>query len=147
MLHWLRTHLDHRPWWMNVLMFICVLMAGIYVPWDFFFKPVARDSEVWFGIVLHGWVAKATEPLHWVIYAAGTYGFWRMRSWMWPWAAVYAAQLAIATLVWNVAYVGGPRGWVAGVVSFVPCAVVAVALWRAGGVVGTGRARLAGGCG
>jgi hypothetical protein len=34
------------------------------VAWDFFVKPVAHDAEVWFGIVLSGWAAKLTEPLH-----------------------------------------------------------------------------------
>ena len=89
------------------LMFFCAYMAFIYMPWDFFVKPVARDAEAWFGFLLHGWAAKLTEPMHWAIYAAGAYGFWRMRTWMWPWAAVYAARSRFGMLVWNVVYVGG----------------------------------------
>lgn len=90
-----------RPWWMNALFAFCGFMTFVYMPWDFFWKPVAQDEEVWFGILLHGWAAKATEPLHWAIYAAGAYGFWKMRAWMHPWAAVYVAQIAIGMLVWG----------------------------------------------
>ncbi|MDG1204974.1 MAG: hypothetical protein P8N51_06345, partial [Pseudomonadales bacterium] len=28
-------------------------------------------------------------------------GFWKMRSWMWPWAAVYSFQVVIAMVVFN----------------------------------------------
>jgi short-subunit dehydrogenase len=116
---------------MNALLVFCAYMSFVYVPWDFLAKPVASDEEVWFGVVLHGWAAKATEPLHWVLYAAGTYGFWRMRPWMWPWAAVYAAQIAIAMALWPLLEFGGPRGLLLGAASFVPFAALTVALWRA----------------
>ena len=46
---WLKDVLQGRPWWMNVLMIFSAYMALIYVPWDFFVKPVAEDHEVWFG--------------------------------------------------------------------------------------------------
>jgi short-subunit dehydrogenase len=128
---WLRERLQQRPWWMNALMVFCAYMAAVHMPWDIFVKPVAVDAEAWFGFLLHGWWAKLSEPLHWAIYAAGAYGFWRMRSWMWPWAAVYAAQVALGMFVWNVVYVGGARGWVGGLLSAVPLAVIAVALWNA----------------
>ena len=72
-----------------------MFMAVIYMPWDFFLKPVARDEQVWFGIMFRGWAAKLAELAHWAIYAAGAYGFWHMRTWMWPWAALYAAQVAV----------------------------------------------------
>ncbi len=74
----------------------------LYMPFDVFVKPLASDHEIWFGIALHGWWAKATEPLHWLIYAAGARGFWKMKGWMWPWAALYSAQVTVAMLVWNV---------------------------------------------
>ena len=128
---WWRERLDRRPWWMNLAMLFCAYMAGLYMPWDIFVKPVAHDAEAWFGLLLHGWAAKLTAPVHWFIYAAGAYGFWRMRRWMWPWAAVYVAQVAIGMLVWSVVYIGGLRGWVAGVASTVPFALLAAALWRA----------------
>lgn len=90
-----------RPWWANALLIFCAFMAFIYTPWDLFVKPVARDQEVWFGFVLTGWWAKATEPLHWAIYGAFTYGLWKMRPWMRFWGTVYVAQIAIAMVVWG----------------------------------------------
>jgi len=77
-------------------------MTFIYMPFDFFLKPVADDEEIWFGFTLTGWWAKATEPLHWLIYGLGAYGFWKMKTWMWPWASVYVAQIVIAMFVWNI---------------------------------------------
>jgi uncharacterized protein len=131
MANWWRERMSRRPWWMNALMVFCGYMALFYMPWDIFVKPVAHDAEAWFGFLLRGWAAKVTEPLHWAIYAAGAYGFWRMRPWMWPWAALYAAEVALGMLVWNIAYVGGARGWLGGGLSFAPLAAVAVVLWRA----------------
>jgi len=117
-----------RPWWMNLIWFFCIYMTFIYLPFDLFIKPVAEDQEVWFGFMLTGWAAKLTAPLHWAIYAAGAYGFWKMRWWMWPWAAIYVAQIALSMGVWSLL---DPRGgpWI-GVVSMALMAVPAVALWR-----------------
>lgn len=128
-----RAELAKRPHWMNALFLFCLYMTFIYMPYDLLWKPVQRDVEVWFGWALHGWAAKATEPLHWALYAAGAYGFWKMRHWMWPWASVYTAQVAIGMLVWSGLYRGGARGWTLGAVSFVVFAALAVALWRARG--------------
>jgi hypothetical protein len=126
-----RAVLDRRPLWMNALMAFCAYMTFVYVPWDFLMKPVAEDAEAWFGFLLHGWAAKATEPLHFAIYAAGTYGFWHMRPWMWPWAAVYVAQIAIGMMVWALLFWGGAKGVAVGLASGVPLAAIAVALRRA----------------
>ena len=119
-----------RPWWMNLLFYFCVYMTFLYMPFDMFIKPVHEDEEIWFGFTLHGWWAKATEPLHWLIYGLGAYGFWKMREWMWPWAAVYAAQVAIAMFVWNIVTptgAGPVKGAIAGLVFCLPV----IALWRA----------------
>ena len=97
---------------------------------DLFLKPVAEDHEIWFGFSLTGWWAKATEPLHWAIYAAGAYGFWRMRSWMWPWASVYAGQVVIAMIVWNLIDDNG-GGIVAASIAGAIFSVPMVALWLA----------------
>ena len=91
-----------RPWWMNLIFYFCLYMTFIYLPFDLFLKPVEGDEEIWFGFTLTGWWAKATEPLHWLIYGLGAYGFWRMKTWMWPWASVYAAQVVIAMFIWNI---------------------------------------------
>ena len=53
-----------RAWWMSLLFYFCLYMTFIYLPFDFFLKPVAEDEEIWFGFTLTGWWAKATEPLH-----------------------------------------------------------------------------------
>ena len=119
-----------RCWWMNLMFLFCLYMTFIYLPFDLFLKPVAEDEEVWFGFTLHGWWAKATEPLHWLIYAAGAYGFWKMKPWMWPWAAVYVAQVSLAMLLWNLLDPRG-SGWLAGSVAAAVLLVPTVALLRA----------------
>lgn len=128
---WWRDRMARRPGWMNALLVFCLFMAIVYVPWDFLMKPVAQDEEVWLGVRLHGWLAKATEPVRWWIYAALAYGFWRMRRWMWPWAAVYVAQVAVAMLVWSLLYVESEWRVVAGVVTALPFVALAIALLRA----------------
>jgi hypothetical protein len=128
---WLREGLGRRPTWMNALLGFCAYMTFVYVPWDFLAKPVAEDAEIWFGVPLHGWAAKATEPLHLALYAAGTWGFWHMRRWMWPWASVYAAQVAIGMVVWSLWAFDGARAAGTAVATGAPIAAIAVALWRA----------------
>ena len=126
----LTHHWQRRPWWMNLLMGFCLYMTFIYMPFDIFYKPVADDEEVWFGITLHGWPAKLTAPLHWLIYGAGAYGFWHMKRWMWPWAAVYSAQVVIAMFVWNLL---DPRGGgvSSGAIAAAVFLIPTIALWRA----------------
>jgi short-subunit dehydrogenase len=80
--------------------------------------------------MLRGWGAKLTEPLHWAIYAAGFFGFYRMRAWMWPWAAAYGASVALGMLVWPLLYQPS-HGFVLGLIGFVPFALLARALWQA----------------
>ena len=96
-----------RPWWMSFIFYFCLYMTFIYLPFDLFLKPVEVDQEIWFGFTLTGWWAKATEPLHWIIYGLGSYGFWRMKIWMWPWAGFYLAQITISMFVWNILNDGG----------------------------------------
>lgn len=125
----LRHQLTCRPWWMTALMLFCGYMAFIYVPWDFLSKPVADAEEVWFGIMLTGMAAKATEPLHLAIYLAGAIGFWRMSLKLHPWAALYVLQVAIAMFVWNLLNDGG-RGITSGLLIALPFVGLAYALWR-----------------
>ena len=127
----MNLELGARPWWMNAVFAFCLFMTLLYLPYDLFWKPVASDAEVWFGLPLHGWAAKATEPLHWAIYAAGAFGFWKMRAWMHPWAALYTAQVAIGMLVWALtdARTDG-RGLALGVPPFLAFGALAWQLWR-----------------
>ena len=57
------------------MMLFCFYMALVYVPWDFFVKPIEGDQEVWFGYMLTDWDAKRAAIPHWIIYAAGAWGF------------------------------------------------------------------------
>lgn len=124
--------LTGRPRWANALLVFVAFMTFVYTPWDLFFKPVAQDQEVWFGFLLTGWAAKATAPLHWAIYAAFTWGLWKMRPWMRFWGALYIVQIAIGMLVWNLLDVRGSI--LGGIVSGLVFAWLAVAYWRAGRV-------------
>ena len=119
-----------RPWWMTGLLVFCALMALAYEPFDLFWKPVERDQEVWLGFMLTGWAAKATEPVHWAIYAAGTWGFWKMRAWMHPWAAVYSASVALGMVIWGARDLRPHSLWV-GLAGFASFAALTAALWRA----------------
>jgi len=116
-----------RPWWMSLMFYFCVFMTVIYLPYDLFFKPVMEDQEIWFGFTLTGWWAKATEPLHWLIYGLLAYGFWRMKSWMWPWASAYVAQIVIAMFVWNMLNDGN---LIAAFGSALIFSIPLIALWR-----------------
>ncbi len=126
-----------RPWWANALLAFCAFMTFIYTPWDLFVKPVAQDQEVWFGFVLRGWAAKATAPLHWLIYGAFTYGLWKMRPWMRFWGTVYAAQVAIAMVVWGLLDERGSL--VMAAASGVLFGWLTLQFWRAGEVFESGR--------
>ena len=95
---WLNCVFAGRPAWMNALMVFCAFMAFVYVPWDFFVKPVAEDQEVWLGVMFTGAAAKFGEPLHWAIYAAGAHGFYRKSHWMWPWASMITPDPRLCTV-------------------------------------------------
>lgn len=128
---WIRHQLSRRPGWMTVLMLFCAYMALFYMPWDLLVKPVAVDEEVWFGVRFHGAWAKLLEIPHWFVYAAGMVGFFRMRSWMWPWAAVYAGQVAFSMLVWPMLYAGGAGSIVVGLVAGGFFLLPTLGLWNA----------------
>jgi hypothetical protein len=129
----LRDDWGTRPWWMSLMFYFCVYMTFVYMPFDIFVKPVGLDDEVWFGLTLHGWYAKMTEPLHWLIYGLGAYGFWKMKSWMWPWASIYLLQIVIAMFVWNQLDPRG-AGVIAGLISAGLFSIPLVAMIRARGI-------------
>ena len=133
MAEWLRHQWSRRPWWMNLMLLFCAWMALVYVPWDLFVKPVAVDEEVWFGIRFHGWAAKLLAVPHWAVYAAGLVGFWGLHRWMHPWAAVYAAQMTLAMIVWQLLYVEGDKRFVFAGASGAVFGALTWLLWRARG--------------
>jgi hypothetical protein len=118
-----------RPWWITGLGAFCLLLLVVSIPRDLFF-PAYRDVEVWLGFELAGWPARLTAPLHWAIFAAGAWGFWKLRRWMWPWASVYVFYVAISHLVWSEVSANG-RGWPIGLAQALGLSIVAVILWRA----------------
>ena len=126
----IRTLLAGRPWWMNALMLFCFYMTFVYVPWDLFIKSVDVDQEVWFGVMFTGWMAKVMTIPHWVVYAAGAYGFWKMSRWMWPWAAAYVAQIAIGMLVWSLLELSGWRALLGGLIPFAAFGSLTWLLWN-----------------
>jgi len=139
---WLRERTAGRPGWMNALLLFCAFMAFVYCPWDLLVKPAAIDEEVWFGIRFEGAWAKLLGIPHWIVYAGMTYGFWRMRPWMHPWAAVYWAQVAIGMLVWPLLYVKGTGSLLVGLVAFAAFGALTHALWQARPLFQRGRAPL-----
>jgi short-subunit dehydrogenase len=118
---------------MNAMLLFCAWMALVYVPWDLFVKPVAVDEEVWFGIRFHGWAAKLLAIPHWAVYAAGMIGFWGLYRWMHPWAAVYAAQMTLAMVVWPLLYVESGWRYVNAVAAGGVFGWITLVLWRARG--------------
>lgn len=130
---WIRHQWLRRPWWMNLMLLFCAWMALVYVPWDLFVKPVAVDEEVWFGVRFHGWAAKLLAVPHWAVYAAGLVGFWGLQRWMHPWAALYAAQMTFAMVVWPLLYVESDWRYVNAVAAGAVFGWLTWVLWRARG--------------
>ena len=90
-----------RPWWMTLVLGLCLFGTFLYLPYDLFFTPLAAAEEVWFGVTLRGWAAKAGEVAHWIVYAVGAWGLWHMRPWFRIAAGLYLLQVAIAHVVWS----------------------------------------------
>jgi len=114
---------------MNGLLVFCAFMTFLYVPWDIFIKPLSQDQEVWFGFMFTGWSAKVGAVLHWCVYGAGTWGFWKMRAWMHPGAALYVLQIALGMLIWSTNSVQG-SGVTSGLLVALPFVALAIFLLR-----------------
>ena len=125
----IKQQFDLRPIWMNGLFAFCAYMTFIYLPWDIFLKPLNEDQEVWFGILFTGWAAKFGGLLHWVVYGAATYGYWKMSRWMPPWAVAYMLQVALGMLIWSLLD-GRGGGLIAGAVASAFFMVLAALTWR-----------------
>ena len=119
-----------RPLWMNGLFLFCVYMTFVYLPWDVLIKPLAEDQEVWFGILFTGWAAKAGGVLHWLVYGAGTWGYFRMKRWMHPWATIYILQIALGMFVWTLLDDRG-GGLLPAAIAAAVFAAIAFLSWRA----------------
>ena len=130
MREWLYDVFRERPWWMSATMVFCAFMAFIYMPWDIFWKPVAEDQEVWFGILFTGFWAKVLALPHWFIYCAAVYGFRRRRPWMAFWAAAYTAQVAFGIYLWTAIETGGFSGIIVGLFPAIPFIGLTYAFWN-----------------
>lgn len=128
---WFGREIKTRPWWMNVLFLFCFFMTFIYCPWDVFMKPVSIDQEVWFGVMFHGAAAKVLAVPHWFVYVAGYLGFKKMSFWMWPWASIYVAQVAISFSIWPLLYTDDPRRVLYSVVGGLSFLFLSASLWKA----------------
>jgi hypothetical protein len=103
-----------QPGWMTVGAVLCAATVVVSVFRDLFL-PASREVEVWLGLELTGWIAYATAPLHWAIFAVGAWAFWTGRPWIAPAAAGYLFYAAFSHLVWSEASPHG-RGWPIGLV-------------------------------
>jgi hypothetical protein len=103
-----------QPGWMSVLAALCAATVVVSVVRDLFF-PASQAVEVWFGFEITGWLALATAPIHWVIFATAAWAFWTGRSWIAPWAAGYLFYAAISHVIWSEVSPHG-RGWPIGVI-------------------------------
>jgi hypothetical protein len=101
-----------RPHWATALALLCSLTVVFLIARDLF-VPHIRDTEVWFGFELRGWLAWVTAPLHWLLFGLAAWGYWSLRPWVWPWASVYLFYIAVSHLVWNLTSPSG-AGWNAG---------------------------------
>lgn len=103
-----------RPGWMTVGAVLCATTLVVSLLRDLF-VPAARAVEVWFGLELTGWLAFATAPLHWALFAVGAWAFWTGRRSVLTWAGLYLFYAAFSHLVWSEASPHG-RGWPIGLV-------------------------------
>jgi hypothetical protein len=132
----LTERLRRYPLSVRSVFVFALFMTFLYLPYDFFVKPftqsIAAAEEVWLGVMLRGWPAKLTEPLHWAIYAALAHGFYYERAWVWPLATLYTLQVALGTLVWTVLYASyGGLGNLLAVGVALLFAALAASVWRA----------------
>jgi hypothetical protein len=114
---------------MTALAVLCLATVAFLAARDLLL-PDTRNVEVWLGFELHGRAALLTAPLHWGIFLAGAWGFWRARPWILPAAAAYLFYVALSHLVWNQVSPHG-HGWSAGVLQALAISLPGLLLLRA----------------
>jgi len=114
-----------QPGWMKVCAVLCAATVVVTFLGDLF-VPAARGVEVWLGFEITGWLALATAPIHWALFATAAWAFWTGRMGVVPWAAAYLFYAALSHLIWSEASPHG-RGW--------PIGLVQASLIAAGGYV------------
>jgi hypothetical protein len=63
--------------------------------------PEVRDTEVWFGVALHGRAAQFSAPLHWALLAAGAWAWWTQRAWAARATSLYLVYVALSHAIWS----------------------------------------------
>jgi hypothetical protein len=84
--------------------------TALFLAWRDLFLPEIGDVEVWLGFEVRGRAARLTAPLHWAIFAAGAWAFWREKPWIWTAAAAYVFYVAVSHVIWSEASPNG-HGW------------------------------------
>jgi hypothetical protein len=128
---WLHDVFRDRPWWMNAMMVFCAYMTFVYMPWDIFVKAAEVDQEVWFGYTFTGTAAKWAAIPHWLVYAAGLYGFRRMRPWMGIAGTIYLAQVALSMFMWPILNYDFLLRFILAVIPAIPFGLLTMAFWNA----------------
>lgn len=125
----LKTQWALRPWWLNLVLLFSLYMTIVYSPFDVLLKPLAEDEDVWFGYMFTGVAAKVGGVVHWLVYAALTWGLWKMAPWTWLLGSLYATQVAIAMFVWPLLQ-SNASGLLGASVAGMLFATPAIAFWR-----------------
>jgi hypothetical protein len=115
---------------MTALAVFCLLTVAFLVPRDLFFAET-REVEVWLGFEVRGAAALLTAPLHWALFAAGAWGFWRARPWAPLCAGFYLFYVALSHLIWSEVGANG-QGWGVGLAQAAAFSLPGVLLLRAG---------------
>lgn len=93
--------------------------------------PHVRDTEVWFGIALHGRAAQLTAPLHWALLAVGAWAWWTQRPWAARATSLYLAYVALSHAIWSALHPAAEYAR-ASLALAAGCALAAFPFWRAG---------------
>jgi len=101
----------------------------LLLAWRDLFLPEIADVEVWLGFEVRGRAARLTAPLHWAIFAAGAWAFWREKPWIWTAAAGYACYVAVSHVIWSEASPDG-HGWPLGLLQGAGFSLLAVWMLR-----------------
>jgi hypothetical protein len=108
---------------------LCCAATVVFLAARDLLLPEIRDVEVWGGFELHGRAARLSAPLHWAIFAAGAFAFWRAKPWIWSAAAAYVFYVAASHLIWSEASPHG-QGWPMGLLQAAGISLVGVWLLR-----------------
>jgi len=90
-----------RPLSATALAAFCAGTVAFLVFRDLFI-PHVRDTEVWFGLEVHGSAAWFSAPIHWSIFAFGAWGFWSQYPRIYALASTYAFYIAASHAIWNI---------------------------------------------